>query len=115
MAYNNRGNLYDETGRQEDALRDCDKAIELAPDYAKAYLNRAVVLFNKGKNAETIRDCTRAIELERGYAKAYCYRAAACFMSGQLEDAWFDVNKCEVLGFDVPADFAEALKEARGR
>ena len=43
LAYFNRASVFIELGMYRNALEDYDKAIELYPDFAKAYMNRAYV------------------------------------------------------------------------
>src|SRR3974390_567511 len=40
VAYNNRGNAYDDKGQYDRALADYNKALDLNPKYAEAYYNR---------------------------------------------------------------------------
>ena len=44
-AYNNRGNVYKDMGKNSDrAIQDYDKAIKLNPNLAAAYYNRGIRL-----------------------------------------------------------------------
>ena len=43
LAYYNRAALFIQMERYGEALRDYDKAIELYPDFANAYMNRSYV------------------------------------------------------------------------
>ncbi len=74
-AYSNRGfsraMLDDLTG----AIKDFDRAIELAPNSADAYNARGNVNAMAGNQAQSIRDFNRAIRCNRNFADAYYNRA----------------------------------------
>ena len=74
-AYSNRGfskaMLDDLTG----AIKDFDRAIELAPNSADAYNARGNVNAMAGKPAQSIHDFNRAIRCNRNFADAYYNRA----------------------------------------
>ena len=53
------------------------KAIELNPNYAKAYYNRGIAKFDLQDYKGAIADYTKAIELNPNYAKAYYNRGIA--------------------------------------
>jgi tetratricopeptide (TPR) repeat protein len=61
LAYFNRAALFIETGRFRDALEDYNRAIELYPDFANAYMNRSYVKYQLGQNfsAQEDRDLAR--------------------------------------------------------
>ncbi len=63
VAYNNRGNAYDDKGNYDQAIKDYNKAIELKPDYADAYSNRAYSYRNKKNYDAAIADYRKALEL----------------------------------------------------
>ena len=59
----NRGNARYAQHDFEGALRDCDQAIRLKPDYAEAFLNRAASRYSKG-DFEDLRGFDEAIRLK---------------------------------------------------
>jgi tetratricopeptide (TPR) repeat protein len=61
-------------GAFDDALVIFDRAIELRPDYAEAYMNRAITLARMERFEESLADFDRAIELRPDYAEAYMNR-----------------------------------------
>ena len=68
-AYVNRANA---PGHSEDqSIADCNRAIELNPNYAEGYKQRAVAYSLKGDHDQAIADYSRAIELNPNYAEAY--------------------------------------------
>ncbi len=65
--YLNRGMAYERVNKMQQAVADYGKAIELAPDYAKAYYARGTLLWYLDSDA-SIRDLMKATEL--GYEPA---------------------------------------------
>jgi len=55
----------------EEAINCFDKAIEINPNYYKAYYNRALALGIKGESDNAIKNYTKTIELNPQYAFAY--------------------------------------------
>jgi tetratricopeptide (TPR) repeat protein len=55
-------------GDYEQAIRDCDKAVELEPESADIYHNRGYVYYQAGRYPEAIRDLERSLELDPGAA-----------------------------------------------
>ena len=49
QAYNMRGTVYGEAGRNDQALADFNKAIGIDPKYAQAYANRALIYRKTGQ------------------------------------------------------------------
>ena len=49
QAYNMRGSVFGQAGRNDEALADFNKAISLDPNYAQAYANRGLIYRKTGK------------------------------------------------------------------
>ena len=62
--HNNQALDLVEQHRYDEALQECNKAIELDPNYAIAYGTRAFIYIEKGQYDLTIADCNKAIELK---------------------------------------------------
>ncbi|MFF4291651.1 tetratricopeptide repeat protein, partial [Streptomyces sp. NPDC001633] len=71
-----RGDALRVTGRDEEALADYDRALELDPGYAYAYASRGVSLSNLGRHEEGLADLDRALALQPDYPWALEHRAA---------------------------------------
>ena len=54
-AYNVRGSAYGRAGRYDEAIADFNKAIELDPNFARAYANRALVHRRNGDIEQALR------------------------------------------------------------
>ena len=86
-------------------IADLDKAIELKPDFAVAYVNRAAAKLRLGRLQEAVADCDRAIEIEPNLAEAYSNRSTANGQMGRLQEAVADCDRA----IELKPDFAEAL------
>ena len=75
--YFEQGFAKAERKRYEEAIKDCDKAIEINPNYAKAYNNRGFAKADLQQYEEAIKDYDKAIEINPNYAKAYNNRSVA--------------------------------------
>ena len=76
-----RGNTLQTMGRNKDALRDFNKAIQIDPRYISAYLNRGVVLTIMGDKKAALRDYNKIIGLKPTEALAYANRGGLFFKS----------------------------------
>lgn len=63
-AYNYRGYIYNQRKEYDLAIEDLNKAIELDPEYAIAYLNRGCVYQAKGDSVRADKDFRKARELD---------------------------------------------------
>ena len=91
-AHHNRGFAYLQAKRHEEAMRDFNRALELNPGDANAYVGRGTLLTRTGRHAAAVKDLTRAIEIDPRYAEAYAKR---CFVSMMLDRPAQAVIDCE--------------------
>lgn len=97
--HNNRGVAYLSIDRkQQAAMDDFDKAIELRPDYAEAYANRGKIKIDREEYDGAIVDFDKAIELKPDLAEAYGNRGLAYQNLGDDENATRDYTKAIELG-----------------
>ncbi len=92
-AYYNRGILFMNEKRNEEAIKDFNKVVELKPGYANSYNGRGVIFTNEKRNDEAIKEFNKAIELNRGYADAYNNRGFLFMNENRNEEAVKDYNK----------------------
>jgi tetratricopeptide (TPR) repeat protein len=78
--------------RLERALADYNRAIELDPKYATAYINRADVYKKNGERERALADYGKAIELAPKNAFAYGHRGYFHDEAGNVEQALADYN-----------------------
>jgi tetratricopeptide (TPR) repeat protein len=76
----------------ERALADHDRAIELDPKYASAYMNRAEVYRKNGDRDRALADFGKAIELAPNDAFAYAHRGFLHEHAGDVDRALADYN-----------------------
>ena len=91
--YIRRGNRAYEEGRQQDAVDEYSKAIEIYPKNAVAYNNRGIVYYELGYYEKAIKDYDKAIEVDPNYAAAYTNRGIVFYELGQYEKAINDYDK----------------------
>lgn len=54
----------------ESAIQDCTRAIELDPDYLKAYIRRSKLFERNDKLDEALDDLKKVLEIDRNYTEA---------------------------------------------
>lgn len=91
--YSNRGLAYSEIGRDDRAIKDLNRAIEIDPEFARAYLNRGLVYRHRGNYTKAIEDYTRVIELSPKSAAAYNNRGVVYAMLEDYTNAIKDFKK----------------------
>ena len=64
QAYNMRGSVFGEAGRNDQALADFNKAISLDPNYAQAYANRALIYRKTGRLDLALADDNKALAID---------------------------------------------------
>ncbi len=90
-AYNNRCKAYNDRGKHDRAIADCNEAVRLDPNVAGIYYNRAIAYDDKGDHARAIADYTEAIWLDAKFALAYYRRGLAEQIIGDWVKAEVDI------------------------
>ena len=91
--HKNRGDTYLEQEKYEQAIQEYDKAIELNPNFAKAYCNRGWSYLSLGEKERAIQDYSKAIALNPNLVNAYNERGIAYYGLGEKEQAINDYDK----------------------
>jgi tetratricopeptide (TPR) repeat protein len=99
------GNLFNSLERYEESIADFDKAIELNPNYVKAWGNRGIAKGNLQKHKEAISDFDKAIELNPNFSEALSNRGAAKANLRRYEEAIADYDRA----IELNPNFSEAL------
>jgi len=97
QAYNMRGAVYGEAGRNDQAFADFNKAISLDPNYAQAYANRALIYRKTGQLDLALADDSKAIAIDASYVPAYLGRGIVYRQQGRPAQALGDFNKAIAL------------------
>lgn len=102
-----RGNF--DNNEFDEAITHFDKAIELSPNYSKAYLNRALAKNEIEDYESAIFDFNMAIELSPKEGVGYFGRGLSNFELGNKEVAKSDWTKAGDLGFTKGYDLIKSL------
>jgi tetratricopeptide (TPR) repeat protein len=88
----------------EEAITCYDKAIEIDPQYADAYLNKGNPLSALGRKEEAIKCYDKAIEINSEYAEAYLNKGNTLLDLGRYEEAICCYDKA----IEINPQYAEA-------
>ncbi len=91
-AHSNRGVLYFNTQKYQEAIVDFNNSLKYRPDNTDALLGRANTFSFLGQFAEAIPDYDKYLELETDDNKGYMWRGIAKFRIGKFEDALADFD-----------------------
>ncbi len=87
-----RGEIYRLACRNEEALADFNRAIEIDPSHGLAIGRRGQTYERLGRHEEALADLDRAIELEPQDALAIGYRGKIYRLTGRYKEALADLN-----------------------
>jgi serine/threonine protein kinase len=108
----NKGISLLHLGRHEEAIRCCDKALELDPRSAAAWCNKGANLDSLGRHEEAILCFDKALELDPCDCKTWFSKALVADRLSQWRDAARSYQQFLAL---VPARDAEQIEYARKR
>ena len=91
--WNEKGISFGKSGEYEKAIECFNKAIELEPNYAKAYYYRGIAYGDLKQYEKAICDYNKAIKQDQKYAKTYTKRGIAYAELKEYEKAIEDFNK----------------------
>ena len=99
-AYVNRGIIYNDIDKVDEALKNYNIAIQLSPNHTEAYYNRGFAYLDKADLDSAIADFTKIIELEPEQAGAYYFRGILYFIKEDFDRGIQDCNKAIQLNPD---------------
>ena len=80
-------------GTYDQAMRHFDRAIQIWPDYADAYLNRGLAEHGASHRAEALADLGRALDLDPSLTRAYNARCQIYLETGDVQETIRDCSK----------------------
>lgn len=83
----NRGGVFENLGKFEQALKDFDKALKLTPDLTEAWLRRGIVLLKLRKHERAIESFNKVIWLESDNVEAWHMMGDGLEILGKYEKA----------------------------
>lgn len=92
-AYCNRGNAYGDLGRFEEALKDTNEAVRIAPSSGNQFGCRAEALYQAGQFDKSVADFSKALALGAQPVWIFRGRGLAKFYAGRPADAAADFIK----------------------
>jgi tetratricopeptide (TPR) repeat protein len=87
VAHTVLGNVLLRKGDVDGALAHYQQALQINPNYARAYNNLGFALLQKGKADEAITDYQQALKIEPDYTQAHENLGNALFQEGKVDDA----------------------------
>ncbi|MEW6689437.1 MAG: tetratricopeptide repeat protein [Pseudomonadota bacterium] len=102
-AYRNRGVAYFQAGRDPEALRDFDRAIELHPGTPEGWISRGTLYMRAAQSARARADFDRALALDPHNGEVLARRCIVLMRLERLDEALADCTRAVELG---PADAA---------
>lgn len=107
----NLGNHYFDAGNVERAFHHFTRAIELKPDYGKAWANRAVLLLQGRRFEAAAEDFRQATEWLPGDPIIRVQLAICLEQIGAYEEAWEALTEAQRLGHGVPESLAVRIQQ----
>lgn len=93
IAYDHRGNDYDDMGQDEKALADYNESTRRDPNYAVVYYNLGLFYQRRGKSDEALKNYGEILKRNPSYAAAYINRGMTYYAMGDYAHAAGDFNK----------------------
>ena len=112
-----RGLVFMEQGRIEEAIGEFDQAIVQDANFGKAYLQRGLALKKQGEVERSLEDFSRAIDIlpeEADLASAYYHRSIARANIGEWEESYADLDKATMLNPQLATGYSVLGVSKRG-
>ncbi len=103
-AYNNRAWTLMDQGKLDDAIADCNQAIQLNPNFYLAYATLGVIEQKQQNFTASLNDLNKAVSLDEKLPQALTFRGSTWLGLGNYNNALNDFNKA----LQNQSDFAAA-------
>ena len=100
-------------GKHDQAIDDYSRALELKPDFSKAYNNRGLVYEKLDRREEALEDFEMATTLDPKNGPAHNNLGRALVFSGRLSEAIQSYQRAEDLGITQATKILELLRQGR--
>ncbi|MFM7903441.1 MAG: tetratricopeptide repeat protein, partial [Bacteroidota bacterium] len=101
VAYKNRGTFLAKNGRNEEALRDFNRYLELNPKDPLIFSNRGNLFSMQGKYAAAVSDYTQSLLLDSTSHEAWFNRGYTYFLMRQYPEAIRDYSQAISLNAEL--------------
>ena len=102
---------YQDQGNLDQAVEEYKKAIELNPNYLKAYMNLGAVYMQQEKYDQAIEEFNTVIKLNYYYGKAHYNLGYIYLLQGEKEKAQEELKILKMMG----SGLADRLEERMGK
>jgi len=105
IGHNNLGNVLFQNGQVDKAIAQCQRALEIKPNYAEAHYLIGLALFQKGQVDDAVAHYQKALEITPNYVAAHTNLGNALFQKGQLDEAIDQFQKVVEISAGAEARF----------
>ena len=102
--YNDRAYVKYRLNIFDDAIKDCDTAIRLFPQFMNAYYNKGVIYLGVGNAKQAVKEFDTTLALSNNFYFGYFYRGMAKKQLNDMKGACADWNESAKLGFAAAQD-----------
>jgi tetratricopeptide (TPR) repeat protein len=103
--HNNLGVAYAKEGIYDEAIKECQQALELDPDSAESFYNLGIAYAKEEMHDEAIRVYQQAVEIKPDFAKAFCNLGDVFSDKGMYDQAIREYQRA----VEIDPEFARAF------
>jgi protein O-mannosyl-transferase len=103
-AHNNLGFVMRQAGRVQEAIAQCEQALQIDPDYTDAHNNLGIALMGQGRLQEAVEQWELALRIEPNYPDAHYNLGVAMEKAGRAQEAITQYEQA----LQINPDYADA-------